>query len=125
MKIDEGNTLSLAFFGRSKVLMDMDRYDFALADIQMALKENLPEHLKGDAYFKLAVCFQALKEDKKATVAIRLAQKMLNERSEILMKRFHNESMAAEKFQKEVTEKGLSYFIKYFFLKSIRRNDTV
>ncbi|XP_044759990.1 SET and MYND domain-containing protein 4 [Coccinella septempunctata] len=104
-KIDEGNTLSLALFGRSGVLMDMNKYDFALADIQMALKENLAEHLKGDAYFKLAICYKALSEMQKATVALRLAQQLLNESNEVILKRFHNQSMAVEKFQHKITRK--------------------
>lgn len=76
----------------------------------MALKENLPDYLKGDAFFKLAICYKAVNEEKKANVAVRLAQKFLNIKSEILMSRFHNESMAAAKFQENAEIKRSEFF---------------
>lgn len=85
---DSGLTLSLALWGRCKLLIALHEYSLALTDVQQALKEHLPTVFKAEAYWKMAICYKALKEDKKSKVAFDLAEKMLesNERIEELKK---------------------------------------
>ncbi|KAL3272524.1 hypothetical protein HHI36_014000 [Cryptolaemus montrouzieri] len=89
--VDNGNSLSLGLYGRSRVLMEMEKYDFAQNDIRLALKENLPDNVKGEAYFRLAVCYKATRDDKKADVAFNLAQKLMKEDKGRLLARYRNE----------------------------------
>uniref|UniRef100_A0A6P7EYN5 SET and MYND domain-containing protein 4-like n=1 Tax=Diabrotica virgifera virgifera TaxID=50390 RepID=A0A6P7EYN5_DIAVI len=75
---DSGLSLSLALWGRSKVLMIMKEYSLALNDIQQAVKEHLPNVFKAEAYWKMAVCYKALNEGQKAKVAFELAEKLMD-----------------------------------------------
>ncbi|KAJ8956664.1 hypothetical protein NQ318_014018 [Aromia moschata] len=72
-----GPSLSLALWGRAKVLMSLNEYSLALSDIQLALKENLPTAHKGEAFWKMGVCYKALNEENRASVSFALAEKLL------------------------------------------------
>ncbi|CAH1168510.1 unnamed protein product [Phyllotreta striolata] len=80
---DSGLSLSLALWGRGKLLISMQEYHLALTDIQQAIKEHLPNIFKGDAYWKMAICYKALKEDKKSKVAYDLAEKLLDSKERL------------------------------------------
>ncbi|XP_076259090.1 protein-lysine N-methyltransferase SMYD4-like [Rhynchophorus ferrugineus] len=77
-KIDSGLSLSLALWGRAQAFIGLQRYFNALCDIQQALKENLPGSYKGQAFWKMGVCYRGLGEDNRAKVSFDLAEKMLH-----------------------------------------------
>ncbi|KAK9881282.1 hypothetical protein WA026_015405 [Henosepilachna vigintioctopunctata] len=99
METDNGNSLSLALIGRSKVLMEIEKINYACTDILLALREGLPDIFKGEAYFRLAICYKALDEDKKADISFQVAKKLLNENEELLFKRYLNETSSTAKFR--------------------------
>nr|XP_023024792.1 SET and MYND domain-containing protein DDB_G0273589-like isoform X1 [Leptinotarsa decemlineata] len=74
---DSGGTLSLALWGRSEVLMALKEYSLALNDIQSALKENLPNIFKADAFWRMGKCYKAMGEKIRATVSFDLCEKLL------------------------------------------------
>ncbi|XP_056647511.1 SET and MYND domain-containing protein 4-like [Diorhabda sublineata] len=80
---DSGLSLSLALWGRCKVLMGLKQYSLALNDVQLALKERLPNVFKAEAYWKMGVCYKALREDKKSKVAFDLAEKLMDKKEKI------------------------------------------
>lgn len=75
-KVD-ASPLALALWGRAQVLLSMKEYSLALSDMQLALKENLPNAYKGESFWKMAVCYKALNEENRASVAFDLAEKLL------------------------------------------------
>lgn len=76
-KIDCGKTLALALWGRSQAHIACENYSEALKDIQLSLKENLPNIYRAEAFWKMAICYKALNEQNKADVAFSLAEKLL------------------------------------------------
>ncbi|KAF5269624.1 hypothetical protein FQR65_LT05963 [Abscondita terminalis] len=60
--VDDGFTLSLAYWTRATVLMDLKKYSLALLDLQAAVREGLSDELKAEAYFKMGVCYKGKKE---------------------------------------------------------------
>ncbi|KAG5899048.1 hypothetical protein JTB14_000072 [Gonioctena quinquepunctata] len=74
---DSGETLTLALWGRSEVLISLEEYALALNDIQLALKENLPHIFKADAFWRMGICYKALGESSRASVSFDLAEKLL------------------------------------------------
>ncbi|CAH0564117.1 unnamed protein product [Brassicogethes aeneus] len=74
---NKGDALVLALLGRSKILVQETDYDLALNDLQLALKEGLPGTLKIEAFWRMGICYKALKEVKKSNVAFRIAEQFL------------------------------------------------
>ncbi|KAJ8934002.1 hypothetical protein NQ314_013637 [Rhamnusium bicolor] len=74
--IDCGSSLSLALWSRSQVLLSLNEYSLALADIQLALKESLPNIYKAEAFWKMGICYKALNEENRANVSFGLAEKL-------------------------------------------------
>ncbi|KAF5302662.1 hypothetical protein FQA39_LY19053 [Lamprigera yunnana] len=75
--IDDGFTLSLAYWTRAIVLMELKKYTWALRDLQAALKEGISDHLKAEAYLKMGICYKGKGEDGKANISFALARKLL------------------------------------------------
>lgn len=71
--------LSLTLWGRAQVLMSLQEYPSALRDIQYAVKLGLPNAIKGDVYWKMAVCYRALNEENKAKVSFGIAETFLGQ----------------------------------------------
>lgn len=86
-QMDGGLSLCLALWARSDVLMRLNKYNLALQDVQVALKEGLPAAQKAEAFWRMAICYKALNEDKKCQVSKQLVLKLLNnnESSRILL----------------------------------------
>lgn len=57
--------------------MDLLDYNSALIDVQAALKENLKETYKGEAYKRMGICYKAIDDKNRAGVAFSIAQKLL------------------------------------------------
>ncbi|CAH1125912.1 unnamed protein product [Ceutorhynchus assimilis] len=77
-------SLSLALWGRSKANMKLQNFSKALVDIQQALKENLPESYKAEAFWNMGICYASIGEANKATVSFGLAEKLLRDNDEKL-----------------------------------------
>ncbi|KAI4457273.1 set and mynd domain-containing protein 4 [Holotrichia oblita] len=75
--VDDGKSLSLGFWGRSQVFATMNEYNFALSDIQTALKENIFDSYKAQAFWKMGVCYKAVGEVERSKVAFGVAEKLL------------------------------------------------
>ncbi|KAJ8922977.1 hypothetical protein NQ315_001525 [Exocentrus adspersus] len=73
----EASPSSLALWGRSQVLMSLNEYALALADIQQAMRENLPLVYKAEAFWKMGVCYKAVNEENRSNVSFALAEKLL------------------------------------------------
>lgn len=57
--------------------MAANSYDSALLDIRAALKENLDESYKVEAFKRMGICYSATGEDDRAKVSFGLAEKLL------------------------------------------------
>lgn len=71
------NILPLTLMKRSQVLISLEEYSLAVSDIQYAIKNNLPDNFKAEVYWKMAVCYKALNEQKKANVSFNIAEQLL------------------------------------------------
>ncbi|KAF2893355.1 hypothetical protein ILUMI_12818 [Ignelater luminosus] len=76
-KIDDGFTLALSFWTRSKILMELKKYSWALQDVQAATKEGLPDNLKAEVFSRMAVCYKGMGEHNRAKISFALAERML------------------------------------------------
>lgn len=74
--VDNGKTLSLGLWHRAGLLMELGHITMALNDLQLAQKEALPEEYRPELYARMAECYHALNEPKKAKVAAELAKKL-------------------------------------------------
>lgn len=74
--MDAGRTLSLALWGRAQVLAQLGEIKIALNDLQLAIKEGLPEQLRPDLYALMAACYTTLGEYNRAKVALSLSEKL-------------------------------------------------
>lgn len=59
--------------------MTLNQHSYALNDLQLALKEGIPEHYKPIAFWRMAICYKARKESAKAKVSFDLARKLLED----------------------------------------------
>lgn len=57
--------------------MSMSEFSLALADVQYALKEGLPSHLKAQAYWVMGICYKAIGEVNRSSISFDLAEKLL------------------------------------------------
>ncbi|KAK5640889.1 hypothetical protein RI129_009436 [Pyrocoelia pectoralis] len=76
-KVDDGFTLSLAYWTRATVLMELRRYAWALLDLQAALKEGVSDDMKVEAFIKMGVCYKGMNELNRAKISFTLAERML------------------------------------------------
>lgn len=75
--MDITKTLAVSLWQRAQLLISMDLYTLALADIKLALAEGLPAKYKGEAFWKMGVCHKVRGEEQKAKVCFELAEKLL------------------------------------------------
>ncbi|VEN35061.1 unnamed protein product, partial [Callosobruchus maculatus] len=80
---DPNKTLSLALWARANTLMKLEEYALALTDLQMVLKEQVLQDLRGSVYCKMAVCYRALGEGDKANISFALAEKLIVDRTQL------------------------------------------
>ncbi|XP_025836273.1 histone-lysine N-methyltransferase ASHR1 [Agrilus planipennis] len=76
-RIDDGFTLSLAYWSRSKLLMKLKHYSEAITDIQLAMKEELTDDHHAEVYKNMALCYKSLRDVPRAKISIAIAEKML------------------------------------------------
>lgn len=57
--------------------MTLNEFSLALTDLQLALKEGLPNHLKPQAFWIMGICYKATSEENRAEVAFNLAKKLI------------------------------------------------
>lgn len=79
---DGGHTLALAYWNRSETLSKLGEITFALNDLQLALKEDLPDRYKPELYARMAACYHALGEKNKAKVSLALSEKLFGKNNE-------------------------------------------
>ncbi|BES90742.1 Set and mynd domain containing [Nesidiocoris tenuis] len=86
--VDEGLTLPLSLWVRSKIMAKINSIESALEDIQLALRHHLPDALKLDAYTLMSECYLKAGDREKAKISWMIVAKMaeLAENSEIRSK---------------------------------------
>lgn len=70
-------------WNRAQLLVSLDLYTLALADIKLALGEGLPAKYKGEAFWKMGICHRARGEDEKSKVCFELADKLIENNEEL------------------------------------------
>ncbi|GLV38670.1 SET and MYND domain containing class 4 member 2 [Carabus blaptoides fortunei] len=73
---DAGKSLALSLWGRSQALMELGELTAALADLQLALKEGLPDKHRPELYLRMSACYKGQGEMNRAKVALALAEKL-------------------------------------------------
>lgn len=73
---DAGRSLALSLWGRSQVLMELGELTAALADLQLALKEGLPDKYRPELYLRMSACYEGQGEVNRAKVSLALAEKL-------------------------------------------------
>lgn len=81
--MDSNKTLAVSLWKRAQLLMHMDLFTQALADIKLALGEGLPAKYKGEAFWKMGICHKVRGEDDKAKVCFELAEKLVENKDEL------------------------------------------
>ncbi|XP_014364756.2 SET and MYND domain-containing protein DDB_G0284059 [Papilio machaon] len=83
--VDGGVSLALGLWLRSEILMRFNRYQAALEDLKMALKERIPARMRGQYYWRLGNCYKGLGEATRAKVSYEIANRLLanDEKSKI------------------------------------------
>lgn len=76
---DSGYSLALALYGRAKALIKLGEYSFALSDLQLAMKENLPSDVKGDVFWNMGICHKAKGDFEKAKISFGVAEKLVKD----------------------------------------------
>nr|XP_018910791.1 PREDICTED: SET and MYND domain-containing protein 4 [Bemisia tabaci] len=64
-----------ALWDRSHLLLSQGEFSFCLSDVQICLKNGLPENLKADAYWRMAECYFGLKENSKGKLTLLILEK--------------------------------------------------
>ncbi|XP_054273214.1 SET and MYND domain-containing protein 4 isoform X2 [Macrosteles quadrilineatus] len=72
-----GLSLPMALWSRAFILRELSEHHLCLADVQLALKEKLPDNLRTEAYWLMAECYRELEEPMRAKVALQVALKTL------------------------------------------------
>ncbi|XP_069700412.1 SET and MYND domain-containing protein 4-like [Periplaneta americana] len=80
--VDNGLSLSLALAVRSESLLQLDENEACLADIQLAIREGFPPHLRYELYWRMGRCYRGLGLIPKARVSMQLAHTLLGENKE-------------------------------------------
>ncbi|RZF38510.1 hypothetical protein LSTR_LSTR006105 [Laodelphax striatellus] len=74
--IDNGLSIAYALWDRSGVLLEQSKFDLALSDIRLALKEKLPDSYKSQAYWRMSKCYNGMRSPKQAIVCLNLVSKL-------------------------------------------------
>lgn len=84
----------------------MKKYSWALLDVQEALKDNLLDHLKSEAFIKMGVCYKGMGENGRAKIAFGLAERLLegDEKNLKLIKEYQGRKFTEDK---EIDRRGL------------------
>lgn len=101
LNTDSGYSLALALFGRAKALIKLEEYSFALYDLQLAIKENLPSDLKGDTFWNMGICHKAKGDLEKAKISFGVAEKLLKDTKKLERLKKDSESNYFEKSSKK------------------------
>ncbi|KAK6639922.1 hypothetical protein RUM43_008199 [Polyplax serrata] len=80
----DSHTLSLAYKGRATALYHLGRYKESIDDLNMALKEKLPDSLKYQVYWQMGKCHKKLASSNKGRISLQLSLKLLDEQIETL-----------------------------------------
>lgn len=78
--LDSTKTQAVSLWQRAQLLITMELYTEALADIKLALAEGLPAKYKGEAFWKMGICHKACGENEKSRVCFELAEKLLEDK---------------------------------------------
>lgn len=87
--------------------MSLEEYMFALSDLQYAIKSNIPHSLKGEAYWRMGICYKATNEENKANVSFSIAEKLLGNNPNLEYLKKYKESVNVRKNIQ--TAKGICY----------------
>lgn len=88
--------------------MTLSEFSLALADVQFALKEGLPGHLKPQAFWVMGICYKAMGEENRANVSFGLARKLLEDNPKKIavldedMKKVYTQAQKSDKRSKNL-----------------------
>lgn len=100
---DSTKVLAVSLWKRAQLLLSMDLFSNALADIKLALGEGLPSKYKAEAFWKMGICYSARGERERARVAFELAEKLLEDSQKVEeLKRDAGRSWKEEKTERVV-----------------------
>nr|CAD7201939.1 unnamed protein product [Timema douglasi] len=77
--VDQGLSLALALGGRSEALLVLEDYLQSLADLNLAVKEGFPQHLRYQLYWRMGRCYRGLNQVAKARVSLQLSARLVRE----------------------------------------------
>ncbi|XP_013162421.1 PREDICTED: SET and MYND domain-containing protein 4-like [Papilio xuthus] len=78
--VDGGVSLALGLWLRSEILMRGNRYQAALEDLKMALKERIPARMRGQYYWRLGNCYKGAGEPTRAKVFYEIANRLIDDK---------------------------------------------
>ncbi|PSN41945.1 hypothetical protein C0J52_06418 [Blattella germanica] len=79
VRASSGLCLAMALAARSEALLQVDEFEPCLADIQLAIREGFPQHLRYQLYWRMGRCYRGMGHIPKARVSLQLAITLLSE----------------------------------------------